>query len=170
MRRSSRGVNSKEWTGAQFGISGLSGINTSTAGWVVDPPTMIDDYESPTVIRTRVAIEVLAEVAAANNSLFGFGIYVATGDEDDVTVPTLLWDVLADWESDWIYRWVYTLPRNQTGVTSNGGADTTIESFAKRKVPRGAGILGVFTTDAPSGASTAIFTAVADVRVLLISG
>jgi hypothetical protein len=134
---------------------------------------MIDDFESPTLIRTRVAFSARTTSAGTANNFLGFGIYVASGDEDDITVPTLLWEVIADGQSDWVYRHVAVeVAGNAAGavIHSNGGADTTVESKAKRKIPRGAGILGVFSTDRVGAGTDSLFNATADVRVLIISG
>jgi hypothetical protein len=133
---------------------------------------MIDDFESPTVIRTRVLVNVQLTTSPTGNSFAGFGIYVASGDEDDATVPTLLWDPMGDHQSDWIYRHVFPIPASTPSGTQYAqlGADTIVESLAKRKVPRGSGILAVFGSDIVGAGSSATFNAAADVRVLLISG
>jgi hypothetical protein len=168
--RSSRGPNSKEWTGAQINFANFSS-GSLLGGWVIDPPTCIDDFEAPTVIRTRCAIDGNTNGAAASQLFFGFGIYVATGDEDLTTVPAPLWDPINDPQSDWIFRFVAGFPlNNPSTIFGNGGADTAIESMAKRKIPRGAGLLAVASGSGIGGATSGTVNAIVDVRVLLISG
>ena len=101
-------------------------------------------------------------------AVFGaFGIYVCSGDEDDVTVPTQIWDPVDDARSDWVYRFIGVWPAGSTAntIATNGGADTVVESLAKRKIPRGSGVMSVFQTFGDGGVDMA-----ADVRILLISG
>lgn len=169
VRRSSRGVNSKEWTGAQ--IAGIASAATG-AGWIVDPPTMIDDYESPTLIRLLVAVKAGLVSAATESQNFVMGIYVATGDEDDATLPTILWDPADDQNSDWVYRWVGPfIIGNPAGTeATNGGADIVIDVRTKRKVPRGAGILAVFQSQTTDGTGAVNTNFTCDVRALIISG
>ncbi len=167
--RSSRGVNSKEWTGALIGANSIS--SGSVAGWIVDPPTMINQYESPTIIRLLVSVCLILNAQAQNNIANSFGIYVASGDEDLTTVPTEYWDPATDQQSDWMYRFNTPLPAGTVAghLSCNGGADITIDVRTKRKVPRGSGLLAVFQSDAPTG-SGGSFNASADVRCLIISG
>jgi hypothetical protein len=49
---------------------------------------------------------------------------------------------------------------------SNGGADTAIESLAKRKIPRGAGLMGVMEHMGSVGLSDIAV----DTRHLILSG
>ena len=170
LSRSSRGPNSKEWDGSS---AAFLSIGTTTAGaWLIDPVQAIDDYESPTVIRCIVsfAARLTAAPAAGNGYVFGFGIYVATGDEDDVTVPTLLWDPVGDEQSDWIYRTASpVLPGTPVGTLyDNGGADVAIQSLAKRKIPRGAGLIAVAGGLGLTAAGTVDMAV--NVRALIISG
>jgi len=156
--------------GALLGVTALT--NGSTGGWILDPFTALDDYESPTLIRLLVSIVVRTASSPTANDLFGFGIYVATGDEDTTQLPLPVWDPLTDPSSDWAYRFIAPQPVGTAAgqLASNGGADIVIDVRTKRKIPRGAGILGVFSATGTAGAGTGSYSAAADVRALLISG
>jgi hypothetical protein len=137
--------------------------------WIIDPPSAIEDYESPTVIRLRVGITVNNRSASTNSSGFvGVGVYVASGDQDSIAVPDPAWDAVQDRDSDWLYRWVAPIPSyTASGVAHlNGGADSNIESKAKRKIPRGSGLLACFEV---TGLDILV-DVVADFRALIISG
>jgi hypothetical protein len=119
------------------------------------------------LIRTRVALNFFQTTTAASAGFLALGIYVATGDEDDVTVPNVFWDPNTDHPSDWVYRVVFPIPSGTQGGTQVSllGADTAIESLARRKIPVGAGIL--FVLDATGGANGNVAL---DVRTLIMSG
>ncbi len=161
-RSSSRPKSSREWTGASMGITGL--VNAVAPGWIISPPSAIASYESPTLIRLLVAINARS-VASASIEFAGFGIYVATGDEDDTGFPSFNWDPADDPNSDWAYRWMLPIPAGfPSTVWGNGGADITIDVRTKRKIPRGAGLAFVFQAQG----TTVDFAA--DVRALILSG
>jgi hypothetical protein len=148
--------------------------NVTSAGWIIDPPTMIDDYESPTVIRLLVSLQGLIQtLITVGNGFIGFGIYVATGDEDDTVLPTVLWDPMGDQQSDWLYRYVAPFSTSTPANTLffNQSNDKGYDVRSKRKVPRGAGLLAVFQTDnATAGGSIPVANIAVDVRALIISG
>ncbi len=163
--RSSRPPSSKVWDGALLSVSGLV-ANATTAGWILDPPSCIDDFDSPTVIRLLVAVTVFNASAAAAPEYGAFGIYVASGDEDDIGIPSIIWDPVTDQRSDWMYRWNVARPAGApASQQGNGSADILIDVRTKRKIPRGAGLLGVFQAE-----NAGTFAFAADVRALIISG
>jgi hypothetical protein len=162
-RKSSRPTSSKQWIGAQASLNATVGI-FSTPFWIL-PPNAVKLLDSPTVIYTRVAMEVYRSSGTILGA-FGFGIIISSGDPDSDALPTVFSDPLNDWESDWIYRVVAPQAGEPAArVYQVGGADTVIESHAKRKIPYGDGILGVFEAD-----SANTYAVVADVRCLLMNG
>jgi hypothetical protein len=132
---------------------------------------MIDDYESPTVIRLLVSIASQLTVTPNGGGVIAAGIYVATGDEDDAALPTIIWDPGLDQPSDWMWRYVSPVPTgNNVGqFYFNQSNDKGYDSRAKRKVPRGAGLLMVFQS-LEIGGSVVAANIAADVRCLIISG
>jgi len=133
--------------------------------WWVLPPNAVKLLDSPTVIYTRVAIALFRSAGVTLGS-FGFGIIIASGDPDSEDLPTVYADPLDDWEADWIYRVVGPhagQPQQEQSYFS--GADTVIESHAKRKIGNSEGILGVFQADVAN-----TYAVVADVRQLLMNG
>jgi len=152
-----------------------TGVNSlTTYGWILDPFTAIDDYESPTLIRLLVKVASRTGITVQTGGLFiGFGLYVHTADEDEPgSLPTLGWDPLSDPQSDWLMRWVMTLP---PGGNSSDLHFTILEKEfdirTKRKIPRGAGILAAFQAYNISGTDPTVGPGIAaDVRCLIISG
>jgi hypothetical protein len=158
--------------GAQLLASGIG--STTGYGWILDPFTALDDFESPTVIRMLVSLAArTSNVVTATGLFIGFGIYIHTADEDEPSaLPTLGWDPLADPQSDWLMRWVRPLPAggNVQDLVNNTAQEKEFDIRAKRKIPRGAGILAAFQSYDVNGTQGSTVGIAADVRCLIISG
>ncbi len=171
MAKSSRGVNSKEWSGAFITVANLQSSNKAE-GWILAPDDAIADFESPTVIRMLVMGAVRNVLDVQETLAFTFGIIVATGDPGTAQTPVFFPGPATDPDADWLYRWVAVFPASQPAglYIANQAADITIDTHAKRKIPRGSGLLGVFESQVPSQTAQGNLTAGFDVRYLIISG
>ena len=162
-RGSSRPASSRQWIGSQAALAATSGP-VRTPFWIL-PPNAVKELDSPTVLYTRVAMNEYRSVGTQAGA-FAFGIIIASGDPDTADLPTIYADPIDDWEADWIYRVVNPVAQGLPLAShSVSGADTVIESHAKRKIAYSEGILGVFEWD-----TTNTHSAVADVRILLLNG
>lgn len=165
--RRSRPSAAKEWGGAVATVAALSGAQSNF--WILDPPAALQ-LDNPTFLTARVFAAVRQAAAApAGGALATFGIIVASGDPDLTTVPTLVPDPSLDPEADWLYRWSAPIPPNSPGGTLwfNAGADTTIVTRARRRIPNGSGLMGVMSATG-LGALSEDWTV--DVRYLILTG
>ena len=157
----SRPSAAKEWGGARAAVSALT---TRSPFWILDPPSALN-LDNPTFLSARVAVSTRHAGVPAAGEFGAFGIIVNSGDPDLTTVPNVVPDPIDDPEADWLYRWIATWENGQAASSQfNGGADTNIITRARRKIPNGSGLLGVFSTTGLSSDWAA------EVRYLVLTG
>ena len=143
-RRGGSQLRPLEWDGVQVG-GGVS-ANTRTAAWALDPTTVDEVRNEPTLMRSLHALQIRNVTSPAAGAFAGFaiGLIVALGDPGSATVPT---PFPFPWEDPNAYcicmAMMPVAPAAGAGTLMSLGVDRWVESQARRRLGNGEGILVV---------------------------
>ena len=152
LNRSGRPRRPMDWiVGDMDSTSSQAANPTPFCDWLCDPVTMAEQFTDPTLMATRVAIHA-APQSSPPSSLHGFGFGIiawnfatdAAGAALMPQCPRLFGDTCQD--EDWIFKWLSPRVTGDDSVSGNGGADSVIESKARRRLGNDKGILLVVQT------------------------